>query len=298
MKGTPYILGLDQSTQGTKAILFDKAGNMVRRLDRAHRQYINAQGWVGHDAAEIWQNVCTLVREIVAELPYHGAEIQAIGISNQRETAVAWNKETGEPCCHAIVWQCSRAQAICKNLAAQATEIQELTGLPLSPYFSAAKFAWFLQKDAQVQKLQAEGNLAFGTMDAYLAFRFTQGAVLATDVSNASRTQLMHLQTCRWSKRLLEYFGIPESCLPEIRDSDAGFGETDIAGILPKKIPITAMLGDSQAALFGQGCHIKGQTKATYGTGSSVMMHIGSTSVHSAHGLAVSVGYEIGRAHV
>ncbi len=291
-----YILGIDQSTQGTKAILFDEAGALLHRVDAPHKQYIDERGWVEHDPEEIFANLKHLVGELLQVTGIDPQEVRAVGISNQRETAVAWDRQTGKPLCRAIVWQCARGEKICERIARSGVgeRIRFLTGLPLSPYFSAAKLAWVLENIPEAKQLAEDGHLAFGTMDSYLVFRLTGGHVFATDASNASRTQLFDIEKCGWSEEACDFFGIPVEALPRVMDSDAIYGETDFDGVLPCKIPIHAVLGDSHAALFGQGCHVPGMTKATYGTGSSVMMHVGDHPVRSRHGLASSLAWQIG----
>ena len=249
-----FILAVDQSTQGTKLLLLRFDGSIAARLDRAHAQIVDERGWVEHNPEEIWQNLKTLVREMLEKEHLTGEEIAAIGISNQRETALAWNRATGAPVGNAIVWQCARGRAICERLAKDhATYIQQVTGLPLSPYFSAAKLAWLLENVEEVRELAKSGDLALGTMDSYIIHRLTGGEVYATDASNASRTQLFDIEKLAWSSKISALFGIAARALPEVRASDASFGMTDVDGILKRKVPIHACLGDSHAALFGQG---------------------------------------------
>lgn len=290
-----YILGIDQSTQGTKLLLFDAEGNIIYKSDKAHKQYIDEKGWVEHDPIEIWQNLKDLVKEMLAKTGIDGHELRAIGISNQRETAMAWNRRTGEPVYHAIVWQCARGAAICEKLRQQgaADTVKKTTGLPLSPYFSAAKLAWILQNVEGTKKLMQEENLCMGTMDSWLVYCMTKGSVFATDFSNASRTQLFDIDKLQWSEDVAGMFGISVSALAEVMDSDGLYGTTDFDGILPTQVPIRAVLGDSHAALFGQGCHQPGMAKATYGTGSSVMMNIGEKPIRSEYGLVTSLAWSM-----
>ena len=294
-----FMLAVDQSTQGTKLLLLRFDGSIAARLDRAHAQIVDERGWVEHDPEEIWQNLKSLVREMLEKEHLTGEEIAAIGISNQRETALAWNRATGAPVGNAIVWQCARGRAICERLAKDhAAHIQQVTGLPLSPYFSAAKLAWLLENVEEVRELAKSGDLALGTMDSYIIHRLTGGEVYATDASNASRTQLFDIEKLAWSSKISALFGIAARALPEVRASDASFGMTDVDGILKRKVPIHACLGDSHAALFGQGCLSPGQAKATYGTGSSVMMQTGARLVRSQKGLATSLAWLMeGEAH-
>lgn len=292
---TGYILGIDQSTQGTKLLLLDEVGRTVCRLDRPHTQHIDERGWVEHDPEEIWNNLLLLIQELLAEHPAEADAIRAVGISNQRETAVAWNRRTGVPVYPAIVWQCARGAAICQEIEGKgfAEKIQELTGLPLSPYFSGAKLAWILQYIEEARRLMVEGSLCMGTMDSWLVYKLTHGRVFRTDYSNASRTQLFDIDRLQWAPEACGVFGIDPAVLPVVTDSDGFYGETDFDGLLRQKIPIHAVLGDSHAALFGQGCHQPGMTKATYGTGSSVMMNIGNRPVRSRHGLVTSLAWSL-----
>ena len=290
-----YVLGIDQSTQGTKLLLFDEAGKICYRDDMQHVQHIDSRGWVEHDPEEIWQNLKALVKKMLQQLQLEKTSIKAIGISNQRETALAWNRETGRPIYPAIVWQCARGAAICSRLQAEGwgDDIQMITGLPLSPYFSAAKLAWILENVDTAKQLMQEENLCMGTMDSWLVFRMTKGKVFATDYSNASRTQLLDLDKLCWSEKAARVFGINVASLPQVFDSDGFYGVTDFDGILAEEVPICAVMGDSHAALFGQGCHATGMTKATYGTGSSVMMNVGKKPVRSSHGLVTSLAWSL-----
>lgn len=287
-----YILSVDQSTQGTKALLFDGQGRLILRKDRQHRQIINEKGWVSHDGEEIYQNTIEALRELLEESAISHEKIAAIGISNQRETSIAWNRENGRPLGYAVVWQCARGEEICRKLEPYAELIREKTGIPLSPYFPAAKYAWLLQNLEGTEELVNNGQLCLGTMDSFLLFRLTRGEH-KTDYSNACRTQLFDLKKCAFDEELCKLFDIPMECLPEIADSDSCFGWTDLEGLLEKPIPIHAVMGDSHAALFGQECTQKGMIKATYGTGSSIMMNVGDKPVFSKNGLVSSVGFKV-----
>lgn len=284
-----YILGIDQSTQGTKAILTDENGRMVGRADRAHRQIINAQGWVSHDLEEIYQSVIAAAKDVVAQTGICKADICAVGISNQRETTAIWNRQ-GKPLNLAVVWQCARAKEIAHQKRAHADEIRQKTGLPLSPYFPAAKMAWLLQN---TEGLPAPAEIRLGTIDSWLIYRLTDGEQWKTDYSNASRTQLFDLHTLQWSEEICRIFDIPMECLPTVCDSNSLFGMTDLDGFLPNKVPIHSAMGDSHAALFGQGCHSCDKIKTTYGTGSSIMMNTGENCISSRHGLATSLAWGI-----
>lgn len=288
-----YIISIDQSTQGTKALLFDQEGNLIRRTDMAHRQIVNEKGWVSHDPEEIYRNTIRVVKDLVEEAGIDRSLVQGIGISNQRETTLIWNKMTNEPIADAIVWQCSRATEICERpeIQAAAEKIREKTGLRLSPYFPAAKMTWLLENTEQGQELAAQHRLCFGTIDTWLVYRLTKGKEYKTDYSNASRTQLFNIFDLKWDEEICSLFGIQPEDLPQVCDSDSEFGQTDFEGFFEKPIPIHAVLGDSHGALFGQGCLGRGDIKATYGTGSSIMMNIGETPVLSTHGVVTSLAW-------
>lgn len=286
-----YILSIDQSTQGTKAMLFDAAGRLAARADRPHRQYINQKGWVSHDLEEIRSNTLAAARELLEKAGVRSEQIAAVGLSNQRETVAAWNRETGEPVCQAIVWQCARAKEICDSLADHGVVVREKTGIPLSPYFSAPKMAWILKNVPQAAALAAENKLCLGTMDSYLVYQLTEEKAFKTDYSNASRTQLFNIHTLCWDQELCALYQVPRVCLAEVCMSDSLFGHTTLGGLLEKPVPLCGVLGDSHAALLGQNCRMPGQTKATYGTGSSVMMQTGSRMVSSRCGLVTSLAW-------
>lgn len=286
---TGYILAIDQSTAGTKALLFDAQGGLCAREDLPHRQLVDENGWVSHDPLEIYGNLLGAVRALFGRSGVDPAAVVGAAISNQRETALVWDRQTGEPLCDAVVWQCGRAADICGRLerAGHGEEIRAASGLRLSPYFSAGKIAWILEHT------QAEKNTLYaGTMDSWLLYKLT-GRFL-TDVTNASRTQLMNLSSLQWDENVCGIFSISPSMLAEIHPSDALFGESDFEGILPRPVPIHAVMGDSHGALLGQGCLQKGMAKATYGTGSSVMMNLGHAPAAPAGGLSATVGYSLG----
>lgn len=290
-----YVLGIDQSTQGTKALLFDGEGSLLCRNDLPHRQIIDEQGWVEHDLNEIYKNTVQVVKNLVEKSGIDKSELAAVGISNQRETAACWNKKTGQPVYNAIVWQCARGAPICERIEKQgcAQMVRERTGLQLSPYFSAAKLSWIFENVAGVREAAAAGEIAVGTIDSWLVYKLTGGRH-QTDYSNASRTQLFNIRTLCWDPELLELFGIHESCMAEVTDSDGDYGVTDFDGYLDRPIPIRGVLGDSHGALFGQGCLKKGMIKTTYGTGSSIMMNIGETPVFSDLGVVTSLAWSMG----
>lgn len=286
-----YILGIDQSTQGTKAILVEERGTLVARADYSHRQIINEQGWVSHDLEEIYQNVLLAARAVIEQSGIDKGEINAIGISNQRETTAIWDKE-GRPLNHAIVWQCSRAKGISQALTGYGEIIREKTGLFLSPFFPAAKMAWLLQNTEGVRN-KAPEEICLGTIDTWLIYRLTGGREYKTDYSNASRTQLFNIHTLTWDEEVCRLFQVPVKLLAKVCDSNSLFGMTDLDGLLDRKIPIHSAIGDSHAALFGQGCHSAGMIKTTYGTGSSIMMNTGTECVASGHGLVTSLAWGI-----
>jgi glycerol kinase len=291
-----YVIGIDQSTQGTKAMLFDEAGSLVCRTDKSHTQFVDQQGWIEHDPEEIYGNTLWVVKELMEKSGIDPLLVACVGISNQRETAMAWNRKTGKPVYRAIVWQCARGEKICLKLEEEgaAEDIRKRTGLRLSPYFSAAKLSWILQHVDEAARLSREDMLCCGTMDSWLIYRLTGGNNFLTDYSNASRTQLFHITDLKWDETLCEYFKIPMSCLPEVKDSDGEFGYTDFEGILPGPVPIHGVLGDSHGALFGQGCLSRGLMKTTYGTGSSIMMNIGETPFFSDLGIVTSLAWKAG----
>ncbi|MDE7287569.1 MAG: glycerol kinase, partial [Lachnospiraceae bacterium] len=286
-----YIVAVDQSTQGTKGLLFDQDGRMLARADRQHKQIINDSGWVEHDLEEILRNTILVCKDVIEKAGIDSRAIEAMGISNQRETSAAWDKETGKPVCNAIVWQCARARQICDAHKKEAEEIRLKTGLTLSPYFPASKFAWIMRYVPEAGELADQERLALGTVDSWLIYRLSHEKNFKTDYSNASRTQLFHIGKLCWDEEICKSFGVPVQALPEVCMSDSCFGTTDLGGILPKRIPIMGVLGDSHGALFGQNCRKKGELKATYGTGSSVMMNLGDEMVIGSPGVVTSLAW-------
>lgn len=286
-----YILAVDQSTQGTKGLLFDENGLLTARADRSHRQIINEKGWVEHDPVEIIENTVAVCGDVLAKARVNPDDVVSIGISNQRETSMMWDKATGQPIYNAIVWQCARAAKICERteIVEKAEQIRYKTGLNLSPYFPAAKLCWLMENVPEAKPLASQGKLACGTIDSWLVYCLTGNH--KTDYSNASRTQLFNITDLKWDAALCELFSVPVDGLPEVCMSDSNFGETDLRGLLPHPVPIHGVLGDSHGALFGQNCRKPGQIKATYGTGSSVMMHIGNQPKFSSSGLATSLAW-------
>ena len=288
-----YIISIDQSTQGTKALLFDESGSLIKRTDKAHKQIINEKGWVSHDSAEIYKNTVEVVKRLVEESGIDKDKVVGIGISNQRETSLAWDRVTGEPLGHAIVWQCARAVDICERVEkmGKAENIRKRTGINLSPYFPASKIAWILEN---VEGAKEKAENCHGTVDSWLVYKLTGGRSYKTDYSNASRTQLFNIFELRWDEDICKLFGIDPANLAEVVDSDSNFGETDFEGLFRKPIPIHGVLGDSHGSLFGQGCLKSGMIKSTYGTGSSIMMNIGEKPVLSTHGVVTSLAWSMG----
>lgn len=290
-----YIISIDQSTQGTKALLFDDTGSLIKRTDKSHEQIINHEGWVSHDPVEIYHNIIIVVTRLLEEAGIDRSQVVGVGISNQRETSLAWNRITGEPVGQAIVWQCARAADICDRISTmgKAEEIRRKTGMNLSPYFPASKIAWILENIPEARELADAGNLCHGTIDSWVVYKLTGGKSYKTDYSNASRTQLFNIFDLKWDPEICEIFGIDPANLAEVCDSNANYGETDFEGLLPHPIPIHAVLGDSHGALFGQGCLEPGMIKSTYGTGSSIMMNIGKKPVLSTHGVVTSLAWSM-----
>ena len=288
-----YIIAIDQSTQGTKCILFDSKGQLVARTDASHKQHINDKGWVEHDPEEIAKNLKIIAQAVLDKAKIDANNILAAAITNQRETCMAWDKATGKPVYNAIVWQCARAEAICEAIRQTGCgeKIQQKTGLPLSPYFSASKLKWIMDNVPAARELAAKDQLCCGTMDSWVVYNLTSGKSFKTDGSNACRTQLFNIHTLSWDKELCDIFTIPVNALPEVTDSNGDYGTTDFFGVLPKAVPICAVMGDSHAALFGQGCIAPGTMKSTYGTGSSVMFQTGDDLITSKNGLVTSLAW-------
>lgn len=292
-----YVISIDQSTQGTKAMAFDSLGRLAGRKDLSHRQIINDQGWVSHDGEEIYQNTIEAVRGLIKEFHVDPSAVVGVGISNQRETSLIWNKITGQPLGLAVVWQCNRAEGICRKLEKTYPGIGESvfqkTGLKFSPYFPGAKFAWLQENIPGARELAQKHELCYGTIDTWLLYRLTGKKVYKTDYSNASRTQLYNIFHLEWDSDICSIFGIDANDLAQVCDSDSCFGFTDFEGILPAPVPIHGVLGDSHGALLGQGCLKPGMIKATYGTGSSIMMNVGESPVLSEHGVVTSLAWGI-----
>jgi glycerol kinase len=272
------ILALDQSTSATKAVLFDAAGKVLDRASRDHKQIYPQPGWVEHNAEEIWQNVLAVIREIAGRNPDEINQPACLSITNQRETILVFDRATGKPLHNAIVWQCRRGDPICQKLREQGREdlVRNKTGLKIDTYFSASKLKWLIAEKPDIAAKLKSGDAVIGTMDAYLIYRLTCGKVFATDHTNASRTLLFDIGKLRWDEELCRLFDVPLRALPEVRESAAQFGDTGAGGILPKRVPIFGVMGDSQASLFAQRCYQPGMAKATFGTGTSVLLNIGN----------------------
>jgi len=286
-----YILSIDQGTTGSRAVLFNKAGSIVKSAYREFPQYFPRPGWVEHDAEEIWASVCKTVREVLRGVPK--AAVAAIGITNQRETTVIWDARTGMPVCKAIVWQCRRTAGRCEGLKKDKKSVEffrKRTGLPVDAYFSATKIEWILKNVKGASSKAKEGRLRFGTTDSWLLWKLTGGKVHATDYTNASRTMLFNIDEFKWDGGILKRFGIPEPILPEVKRSSGIFGKTGGACGLASGIPISGIAGDQQAALFGQTCFEPGSVKNTYGTGCFVLMNTGKKRPVSQYGLITTIG--------
>jgi glycerol kinase len=291
-----HVLAIDQGTTGTTVLILDRHLAVRARVNQEFRQIFPKPGWVEHDLDDIWGSTTVTLQRALREAGLSGRDIAAIGITNQRETTGLWDRRTGKPLHHAIVWQDRRTTEACARLKAEGHEprVREKTGLVLDPYFSATKLRWLLDhvKGAR-QKAQA-GTVAFGTIDTFLAWRLTGGAAHVTDVSNASRTLLMDLRTREWDPELLELFDVPRSVLPEIRPSAHVYGTTRGVKVLPDGIPVAGMAGDQQAALFGQACFAPGEAKCTYGTGAFLLQNTGPEPVFSSRGLLTTVAWSAG----
>ena len=288
--GEKYILALDQGTTSSRAIIFDRDAKIRALAQKEFDQYYPQPGWVEHNPREIWSSQLSVAREAMANLGIGASDIAAIGITNQRETTIVWDKETGEPVYNAIVWQCRRtAPMIDRLVAAGRTDmIREKTGLVPDAYFSASKIAWILDNVDGARERSEKGKIIFGTVDTWLIWNLTGGLVHVTDYTNAARTMLFNIHTLEWDKDLLSLFNIPESMLPEVKPSSAQYGYSS-EKVMGGWIPIAGAAGDQQAALFGQCCFEKGDVKNTYGTGSFILMNTGDVPVESTHGLLTTM---------
>lgn len=288
-----YILSFDQGTTSSRAIIFDHAGAIISIAQKEFTQLYPQPGWVEHDASEIWATQLAVAVEAVSKAGLKATDIAAIGITNQRETTVVWDKETGLPIHNAIVWQDRRTATFCDQLKITSGKlIQEKTGLIVDAYFSATKIRWILDNVEGARKKAEEGKLAFGTIDTWLVWKLTGGKVHATDISNASRTMLFNIHTCTWDEELLKILEVPASLLPQVRSSSEVYGQTN-EQILAAQIPIAGIAGDQQAALFGQMCTEPGMVKNTYGTGCFMLMNIGDKPILSKNNLVTTIAWQI-----
>ena len=287
-----YTIAIDQSTSATKGMLFSFDARLLHRSSVEHQQYYPRPGWVEHNPEEILQNTYTVIQKLLEKSGINTSEIESLALTNQRETVVAWNKITGKPVYNAVVWQCNRGGDYCEKLIAQgkATLIREKTGLIINPYFSASGIKWILDHVKEAAECAKNNNLLIGTMDSWLIWHLTHGKVHVTDYTNASRTLLFNIHTLDWDDELLDLFSVKRSMLPQVRPCDAIFGTTTVGGLLPE-IPIAGIMGDSHGALAGQCCFESGMGKATYGTGSSIMVNIGEKPLPAPEGLVTSVGF-------
>jgi len=289
-----YIIAIDQGTTSSRAIIFDKKGSIIATGQKEHEQILPKAGWVEHDAVEIWRNVQEVIGLALSRADLTRHDIAAIGITNQRETTIVWDRKTGKPIHNAIVWQDRRCAGICERLIKQGFEklVAKKTGLLLDPYFSGPKVKWLLDNVPGARARAKRGELAFGTVDSYLIWRLIGGKVHATDATNAARTMLYDIGTGQWDDALLALFNIPAAMLPDVRDCAADFGTTD-PGLLGTAIPIRGVAGDQQAATVGQACFTPGMMKSTYGTGCFALLNTGSEKVASTNRLLTTIAYQL-----
>ena len=289
-----FILALDQGTTSSRAIVFDRNGLLVASAQKEFTQYYPKPGWVEHDPEEIWSTQAGVALEAITKAGLESSDIAAIGITNQRETTVLWNRKTGKPVYNAIVWQDRRTADYCDKLKREgnSSEILKKTGLIIDAYFSATKIRWILDNVREARKLAEDGQLAFGTIDSWLVWNLSKGKLHITDVSNASRTMLFNIHTLKWDEELLKIFNIPSAILPEVKSSSEIYGKTE--GHFSTSIPVAGIAGDQQAALFGQMCTEPGMVKNTYGTGCFMMMNIGRKPIESKSKLLTTIAWRIG----
>lgn len=295
MSKSTYILALDQGTSSSRALVFDKSGNICATAQREFPQIYPKPGWVEHDPHQIWSSQASVVAEAITSMDINGLDIAGIGITNQRETTIVWDKQTEEPIYNGIVWQDRRTAEYCDRLREEGKVgmIREKTGLILDAYFSATKIRWILDNVKGARRRAEEGNLLFGTVDSWLVWRLTRGEVHVTDVTNASRTMLFNIHTLEWDKELLDLFDIPASMMPQVKSSSEVYGHTKTT-LFAHKVPISGMAGDQQAALFGQMCIEPGAVKNTYGTGCFLLMNTGGTPIMSKNELLTTIAWKIG----
>jgi glycerol kinase len=296
MPGKSYILVIDQGTTGSAALLFDDSGRVVSSADREIRQIYPQPGWVEHDPVEIFQTSLAVAKEALQQSGVTASQVKGLGITNQRETTVVWDRRTGKPVSNAVVWQCRRTAPICEELKQKGMvePIRDKTGLLVDAYFSATKLRWILDNVSDGQRRARQGDFLFGTIDSWLVWNLTGGAVHITDYSNASRTMLFNIHTMQWDKELLAQLDIPEAVLPKAMSSSQVYGET-AAGLLgDARVPLAGIAGDQQAALFGQACYQAGMAKNTYGTGSFILLNTGDRPIPSEKGLITTVAWGLG----
>jgi len=288
-----YILAIDQGTTSSRAILFNKSGEIISSAQQEFEQIYPQPGWVEHDANEIWTSVLACVAEVLRKSKVDASDIASIGISNQRETTVVWDKETGKPIYNAIVWQSRQSEYICQELKEQGYNdlFNEKTGLLLDPYFSGTKVKWILDHVDGAREKAERGELLFGTIDTWLVYKFSGGKVHVTDYSNASRTLMFNINDLKWDEELLDILTVPKSMLPEVKSSSEIYAETVDYHFFGYNVPIASVIGDQQAALFGQACFEKGMVKNTYGTGCFMLMNTGEQKVQSKHGLLTTIAW-------
>jgi glycerol kinase len=287
------ILAIDQSTSATKAILFDSQGGILDKASRTHRQIYPQPGWVEHDAREIWENVLGVIGDVAKRNRRNISKLAGMSITNQRETVVVFDRTNGQPLHNAIVWQDRRGDAFCEKLRSQGREndVRKKTGLKIDTYFSASKIRWLVDNAPAFARRLKRGEAVISTIDTFLIHRLTGGKIFATDFTNASRTLLFDIEKLRWDESLCKLFRIPIRALPDVVESSARFGETDANGILPRKIPIVGVMGDSQASLFAQKCFLPGTAKATFGTGTSILLNIGEKFRLSKRGAVTALAW-------
>ena len=285
-----YILAIDQGTSSSRALLFNKSGSIIAGAQEEFTQYFPKAGWVEHDAEEIWRSVCSVIKKVISNSKVSINEIKGIGITNQRETTVLWNKKTGKPVHKAVVWQSRQTEEICRQLKSQGYEglFRKKTGLVIDSYFSGPKIRYILDKTG-LQKEAENGEILFGTIDCWLLWKLTGGKVHATDFTNASRTLIFNIHTLKWDSELQQILNIPETVLPAAKKSSGIFGETNCELFEDKAIPVSGIAGDQQAALYGQHCFSEGDMKNTYGTGCFLLMNTGANAVRSNYGLLTTV---------
>jgi len=293
MSSKKYIIAIDQSTSASKVILFNRKAELLHRISLPHQQFYPQAGFVEHDAVEIFNNVVSGLKTLISETKISETELAGIGITNQRETSLIWDRKTGLPVANAAVWQCQRGAELCKEIIETEWNetIQKKTGLRIDPYFSASKLRWFIKNIDGLKEKAKNGDLMLGTMDSWLLYKLSGGKIHATDYSNACRTMLFNIHTLEWDAELAELFSLEYSMFPEVKFSDEIFGHTNPSIVFEKPVPISGLIGDSHGALFGQNCFTPGMAKSTYGTGSSMMINIGEKPMPAPDGLVTSVGY-------